>query len=130
MVPINLAPSTSLSSARHIPLAYAPTASNPVYTLDHLLETLPGDLQVREPMKIVRQPFPVVLPHPALTLLLQPQRQHAPVVAARIVLGGDNIRAWEIGQGRSQEREVPWGGRVGGEAERVGGADEVLGADE
>jgi len=81
-------------------------------------------------MKIVREPFPEVLPYPALTFLLQPQRQHAPVVTARIVFGGNDIRAWKFGQGRGQEWEVPWGGRIGGEVERVGGADEVLGGDE
>lgn len=52
-------------------------------------------------MKIMRQSLPVVLPHPALALLLQTQRQHAPVVAANIVLGGDDVRAWKIGQGGS-----------------------------
>jgi len=78
-------------------------------------------------MRIVRQPFPVVLPYPALTVLLQPQRQHVPVVAARIVLCSDDIRAWKFEQGGVREREVPRGGRIGREAERVGGPHEVLG---
>jgi len=46
------------------------------------------------------------------------------------MLGGNDVRAWKVRQGRSQEREVSWGGRIGGEAERVGGTDEVLEGDE
>lgn len=91
-------------------------------------------------MKIMRQPFVVILPHHLLPLTLillagasglvpQAQHQHAPVVTADVVLGGDDVGAGEAGEGGGQERVVRGGAGGDGEAEWVGGVGKVLGGE-